>query len=35
MTDEKIDYSDIPKLPDAFFRRAKVWNPHPKVKVTN
>ena len=34
MTDEKIDYSDIPKLPDTFFRRTKVWHPHPKVKVT-
>ncbi len=25
MTDDKIDYSDIPPMPDAFFRRAKAW----------
>ena len=34
MTDDEIDYSDIPPLPDAFFRRAKVWRPQPKVTVT-
>ncbi|MEE4357742.1 MAG: BrnA antitoxin family protein [Desulfococcaceae bacterium] len=34
MTDEEIDYSDIPKLPNSFFKRAKRWHPHSKVKVT-
>jgi hypothetical protein len=34
MIDEEIDYSDIPKLPNAFFKRAKVWHPYSKVKVT-
>ena len=34
MTDEEIDYSDIPPLPDTFFKRAKVWRPQPKVTVT-
>lgn len=34
MTDEEIDYSDISELPDAFFKRAAVWRPRPKVKVT-
>jgi len=34
MTDEEIDYSDIPQLPNAFFKRAKIWPPHSKVKVT-
>jgi uncharacterized protein (DUF4415 family) len=34
MTDEEIDYSDIPSLPDAFFNRARVWHPQPKVAVT-
>ncbi|MFO7885051.1 MAG: BrnA antitoxin family protein [Desulfobacteraceae bacterium] len=34
MTDDEIDYSDIPPLPDAFFKRAKVWHPQPKVSVT-
>ncbi len=34
MTDEDIDYSDIPPLPDTFFKRAKVWQPQPRVAVT-
>lgn len=34
MTDEEIDYSDVPPLPDAFFERARVWRPRPKVTVT-
>ena len=34
MSDEEIDYSDIPPLPDAFFQRAKLWRPQPKVTVT-
>lgn len=35
MTDEEIDYSDIPPLSDTFFKRAKVWRPQqPKVTVT-
>ena len=34
MTDEEIDYSDIPPLPEAFFKRAAVWQPQPKVSVT-
>lgn len=34
MTDDEIDYSDIPPLSDTFFRRAKVWRPQPKVAVT-
>ena len=34
MDDGEIDFSDIPKLPKAFFKRAKVWHPHSKVKVT-
>jgi len=34
MTDEDIDYSDIPPLPEAFFTHAHIWRPQPKVKVT-
>lgn len=34
MPDEKIDYSDIPPLPETFFKRARVWRPESKVKVT-
>ena len=34
MTDEEIDYSDIPPLPETFFKRAKVWQPQPKVTLT-
>lgn len=34
MDDEEIDCSDIPKLPDVFFQRAKTWHPQSKVKVT-
>jgi len=31
MTDDKIDYSDIPMLPDTFFKRAKLWHPQPSL----
>ena len=34
MPDEQIDYSDIPPLPEAFFKRAAVWQSQPKVSVT-
>lgn len=34
MTDEEIDYSDIPPLDDSFFERAKLWRPRQKVTVT-
>jgi uncharacterized protein (DUF4415 family) len=34
MTDEEIDYSDIPPLPDAFFERARLWQPKKQVTVT-
>lgn len=35
MTDEEIDYSDIPSLDDNFFARATLRLPHqPKVIVT-
>lgn len=34
MPDEEIDYSDIPPLPETFFKRARVWHPESKVKVT-
>jgi uncharacterized protein (DUF4415 family) len=34
MSDEEIDYSDIPDLPDSFLRKAKVWHPHSKVRIT-
>jgi uncharacterized protein (DUF4415 family) len=34
MSDDEIDYSDIPPLPDSFFERAKVWRPQPKVTVS-
>ncbi len=34
MTDDEIDYSDIPTLPNVFFKRARVWRPQPKVSVT-
>ncbi len=30
MTDDEIDYSDIPPLPETFFKRAKLWRPQPK-----
>lgn len=34
MTDEEIDYSDIPPLDDIFFERATLRLPHqPKVTV--
>ena len=35
MTDEEIDYSDIPPLDDNFFARATLRLPHqPQVTVT-
>lgn len=34
MTDEEIDYSDIPSLPDSFLETARVWRPRSKVSVT-
>ena len=34
MSDDEIDYSDIPPLPDSFFERARVWRPQPKVTVS-
>jgi len=34
MTDEEIDYSDIPRFPKVFFERAELWHPKNKVKVT-
>lgn len=33
MTDEEIDYSDIPPLSTTFFERARVWQPQPKVNL--
>ncbi|MEW5987830.1 MAG: BrnA antitoxin family protein [Chloroflexota bacterium] len=33
MTDEEIDYSNIPPLDEAFFDRARVWRPRQKVTV--
>ncbi|MCW5206205.1 hypothetical protein VU08_04640 [Desulfobulbus sp. F5] len=27
MTDEEIDYSDVPHLPKFFFERAELWHP--------
>ena len=34
MSDADIDYSDIPPLPERFFREARLWQPQPKVTVT-
>jgi len=34
MSDDDINFSDIPKLPNAFFKRARLWEPQTKVKVT-
>jgi uncharacterized protein (DUF4415 family) len=34
MSDEEIDYSDIPPLTERFFREAKLWQSRPKVTVT-
>jgi uncharacterized protein (DUF4415 family) len=34
MTDEEIDYSDIPPLRDDFFREAAVRWPEKKMQVT-
>ena len=33
MSDADIDYSDIPPLPERFFREARLWQ-QPKVTVT-
>lgn len=34
MSDEEIDYSDIPPLPDDFFQNAVVRMPKTKEKIT-
>ncbi len=34
MSDEDIDYSDIPPLDDAFFSRARLRTPHKKEMIT-
>jgi len=34
MSDEEIDYSDIPLLDERFFQRARLWPQQPKVAVT-
>ena len=34
MSDEDIDYSDIPKLDQSFWRAAKLTMPEPKDRVT-
>ena len=34
MRDEDIDYSDIPKLDQSFWRAAKLTMPEPKDRVT-
>jgi uncharacterized protein (DUF4415 family) len=34
MTDEEIDYSDIPPLDESFFERASLRFPKQKVAVT-
>ena len=34
MRDEDIDYSDIPKLGESFWRTAKLTMPAPKDRVT-
>ncbi|MGA2654817.1 MAG: BrnA antitoxin family protein [Gammaproteobacteria bacterium] len=34
MTDQDIDYSDIPELDDSFFSRMTVETPHVKESVT-
>lgn len=34
MTDDEIDTSDIPPLPETFFKRAKIRLPQPKIAVT-
>ena len=34
MTDEEIDYSDVPSLSDSFLENASVWRPKSKVSVT-
>lgn len=34
MTDDEIDTSDIPPLPDEFFKRAKIRMPKQSVMMT-
>lgn len=34
MSDEEIDYSEIPSLSESFFERAQVWQRHPKVTIS-
>jgi uncharacterized protein (DUF4415 family) len=34
MTDEEIDYSDIPPLDESFFERARQWLPKQKIAIT-
>lgn len=33
MTDEEIDYSEIPPLSKTFFERATIWQPQPQVTL--
>ncbi len=33
MTDEEINYSEIAPLTTAFFERARLWRPQPKVTL--
>jgi uncharacterized protein (DUF4415 family) len=34
MKDEEIDYSDIPELDEAFFKKAVIVLPQPKASVS-
>ena len=34
MRDEEIDYSDIPKLDQSFWKKAKLTMPEPKDRLT-
>lgn len=34
MTDEDIDYSEIPELDDEFWKKAKIIHPQRKAKIT-
>jgi uncharacterized protein (DUF4415 family) len=34
MTDEEIDYSEIPELDEEWFKKATWWIPEPKVTIT-
>jgi uncharacterized protein (DUF4415 family) len=33
-TDDRIDYSDIPELDDAFFENARLMQPSHKTQIT-